>query len=250
MTNCIENNYLFSWGSNEFGQLGLGSDNFICLPGVSFSKAKYVEWGTNHTLVLSTHNEVYSWGDNRCGQLGHSSSSELSSKFQKVSSLQNIKSICAGSYSAALSISQKLYIWGLRLPQENSEYQEVTIPTKIHSVFPSLKSSLYQISNMSLSSNFIILKNTKNELFSWGSNSWSELGHQGFAAKSMPVHISSLPDDIEINKIAWGLNFVITTTSSGVRKSLSFIDSKNPKHFTKIGYKEPTQTINMDEYLK
>jgi alpha-tubulin suppressor-like RCC1 family protein len=63
------------WGSNEFGQLGLGDFEERKTPvrdSSNFSKKSMVACaaGTNHTLLLSDVGKVFSFGDNREGQLG------------------------------------------------------------------------------------------------------------------------------------------------------------------------------------
>lgn len=70
--------YVYAWGMNEKGQLGIGSDvpyNFDPVP-VSSSKstlskaAMRVDCGLKHCVVLTKDYKLYAWGSNQLGQLG------------------------------------------------------------------------------------------------------------------------------------------------------------------------------------
>lgn len=66
---------LYTWGNNEYGQIGINSSNatvnkpqriesLVSLPIAS------IACGANHSFVLSKSGAVYGWGKNDCGQLG------------------------------------------------------------------------------------------------------------------------------------------------------------------------------------
>lgn len=66
---------VFSWGSDHFGQLGLGSK----YPGSSFSYPRYctfnvlikqVACGEEHSAFISNRGYVYTMGSNNEGRLG------------------------------------------------------------------------------------------------------------------------------------------------------------------------------------
>lgn len=70
---------LFAFGSNDKGQLGLGSvaegdSSYVATPSTVKIKAqpwRAVSCGHDHTAALSASGEVYTWGSNEEGQLGH-----------------------------------------------------------------------------------------------------------------------------------------------------------------------------------
>eukprot|EP01122_Echinamoeba_exundans_P000373 TRINITY_DN10331_c0_g1_i1.p1 TRINITY_DN10331_c0_g1~~TRINITY_DN10331_c0_g1_i1.p1 ORF type:complete len:996 (-),score=143.11 TRINITY_DN10331_c0_g1_i1:1-2583(-) len=71
------NGELYSWGYNNFGQLGLGHTNqHAAVPShVSYFsthgiKIKEIATGGNHVLLLTEDHRVYCWGYNKYGQLG------------------------------------------------------------------------------------------------------------------------------------------------------------------------------------
>lgn len=71
-----ENNELWGFGYNYFGQLGTAVNNHtnnpIITPVKIMDNVRFVSADTNHTLVITENNELWTFGWNRDGQLGHS----------------------------------------------------------------------------------------------------------------------------------------------------------------------------------
>ncbi|XP_078514391.1 X-linked retinitis pigmentosa GTPase regulator isoform X2 [Lissotriton helveticus] len=119
------NGKLYTFGSNNWGQLGLKSGNTItkptCVKALKSEKVKLAACGRNHTLVYTDGGSVYAAGGNSEGQLGLGHTEETTG-FQEVTFFTNqykIKQLSAGSNtSAALTVDGKLFMWG-----DNSEGQ-------------------------------------------------------------------------------------------------------------------------------
>ncbi|XP_006864359.1 PREDICTED: X-linked retinitis pigmentosa GTPase regulator [Chrysochloris asiatica] len=119
------NNKLYMFGSNNWGQLGLGSKSTIykptCVKALKPEKVKLAACGRNHTLVSTEGGHVYAAGGNNEGQLGLGDIEERNS-FHLISfftSQHKIKQLSAGSNtSAALTEDGELFMWG-----DNSEGQ-------------------------------------------------------------------------------------------------------------------------------
>ncbi|XP_043847779.1 X-linked retinitis pigmentosa GTPase regulator isoform X3 [Dromiciops gliroides] len=119
------NNKLYMFGSNNWGQLGLGSKTTInkptCVKALKPEKVKFAACGRNHTLVYTEEGNVYAAGGNSEGQLGLGDTEERTT-FHLVSfftSQYKIKQLSAGSNtSAALTEDGDLFMWG-----DNSEGQ-------------------------------------------------------------------------------------------------------------------------------
>ncbi|XP_053562443.1 X-linked retinitis pigmentosa GTPase regulator isoform X2 [Bombina bombina] len=116
------NGKLFVFGSNNWGQLGLGAGNAIntptCVKALKSEKVKLTSCGRNHTLVYTDQGKIYSSGGNSEGQLGLGDLTERTS-FHEIpffSTKYKIKQLSAGSNtSAALTVDGKLFMWGENL---------------------------------------------------------------------------------------------------------------------------------------
>ncbi|KAI5088850.1 X-linked retinitis pigmentosa GTPase regulator isoform 2 [Silurus meridionalis] len=120
-----EKGKLFMFGSNNWGQLGLGEKISVsvptCVKALKSEKVKLVACGRTHTLVYTSCGNLYAAGGNNEGQLGLGDFGERTS-FQLVDFFTKrgpIKTLAAGSNtSAAITQDGKLYVWG-----DNSEGQ-------------------------------------------------------------------------------------------------------------------------------
>ncbi|XP_028623650.1 X-linked retinitis pigmentosa GTPase regulator isoform X3 [Grammomys surdaster] len=160
------NNKLYMFGSNNWGQLGLGSKSAIskptCIKALKPEKVKLAACGRNHTLVSTDTGSVYAAGGNNEGQLGLGDTDDRDT-FHQIGFFtpsDTIKQLSAGANtSAALTEDGKLFMWG-----DNSEGQiglknksnvciphEVTIGKPIswiscgyyHSAFVTMDGELY-----------------------------------------------------------------------------------------------------------
>ncbi|XP_036161806.1 X-linked retinitis pigmentosa GTPase regulator isoform X2 [Myotis myotis] len=160
------NKKLYMFGSNNWGQLGLGSKSAVCKPtcvkALKPEKVKHVACGRNHTLVSTEGGKVYAVGGNNEGQLGLGDTEDRNTfhLIEFFTSQHQFKQLSAGSNtSAALTEDGKLFMWG-----ENSEGQiglnnvcnvyfphEVTVGKPIawiscgyyHSAFVTMEGELY-----------------------------------------------------------------------------------------------------------
>ncbi|XP_071015702.1 uncharacterized protein [Oncorhynchus clarkii lewisi] len=161
-----ENGKLFMFGSNNWGQLGLGSKTMVnkptCVKALKSEKVRLAACGRNHTIVYTSRGNVYSTGGNNEGQLGLGDCEERTA-FQLVdffSSHGPVKMLAAGSNtSAALTESGTLFMWGdntegqIGLGKESSALtpQEVTVGRPVawvscgyyHSAFVTVDGGLY-----------------------------------------------------------------------------------------------------------
>jgi alpha-tubulin suppressor-like RCC1 family protein len=66
------NGTLWGWGSNEFGQLGLGDNTQRSTPSQIGTDSDWftIRTGGNHSVALKNNSTLWTWGNNSSGQLG------------------------------------------------------------------------------------------------------------------------------------------------------------------------------------
>ncbi|KAJ3261372.1 Regulator of chromosome condensation [Boothiomyces macroporosus] len=114
-----ESNTLFTFGLNNYGQLGLGHLDEMDIPdmveGIDGSvEIKQAAGGEHFTVILDVEGQVYVCGRNDSGQLGLPASEypEHCSKATKLD-LPKIRSIaCGAAFSLAVTEESDLYAWG------------------------------------------------------------------------------------------------------------------------------------------
>ncbi|CAG5132690.1 unnamed protein product, partial [Candidula unifasciata] len=110
---------VFSWGSNSFGQLGLGkSTSHQNLPEVISSlkglPVMLITAGSYHSFLLSKSGSVYGWGRNDCGQLGlNNTENSDTPKRCRFFNDKKVKYICCGeSHTACLTKDGSVFTFG------------------------------------------------------------------------------------------------------------------------------------------
>ena len=96
-------------------------------------------------MFLTESKEVFATGDNRNGQLGTEFPKTVSLTPLKINNLKNIIQLAASNFSAALSCSGDLYIWGAK--QKLSDQSEALFKEKNNE---RMKTTLQENQNKSL----------------------------------------------------------------------------------------------------
>lgn len=111
-------NKIYTWGSNDNGQLGLGNYNNKYTPTkLNFHKSiQSVNCGFSHTVVLTTTNEIYVWGRNCEGQLG--CTKQMANSPKKLNFDKLITSIhCSTSHTFVLTNIGECYMSHVYMPR-------------------------------------------------------------------------------------------------------------------------------------
>lgn len=166
---------LWVWGGNGAGQLGTSNTTYYLSPTqVGADTWKQVSCGYNYTLAIKSNNTLWSWGHagNPAGQLGTTTTTNVYSPLQ-VGVLTNWSAVKAGYLSgAALNSNGYLYTWGANGAGELGFYDNINRST------PTLVGGGY-VTNVSLintGSNHALAIKTDGTLWSWGLNSWGQVG--------------------------------------------------------------------------
>ena len=121
---------VWSWGKNEYGQLGNGSTESHENPKQieNLNNVTAISAGGSHSLVLQKDGTVWAFGYNKYGQLGDGSRSNRETPVQSYN-LSDIVEISAGTFhSIALKKDGTVWTWGdnewYRLARASGRYSE------------------------------------------------------------------------------------------------------------------------------
>lgn len=222
---------VFTWGSNNNGQLGdgtlIGKDYPIDITS-QFSltdneRVISLSLGTENSAAFTSQGRVFTWGFNNQGQLGDGT---LIDKLYPVDITANfdlnegefISKIMLTYYvSAALSSEGRLFMWG------NNDYGQLGDGTTIIKILPSEITNYFNLDqddiiiDFSIGSQFASAITIKSRIFTWGNNEYGQLGDSTNINKTSPIEISNQFDfisDETIVHIALGSAHSMIVTSS------------------------------------
>ncbi|NXV31934.1 RPGR regulator, partial [Rissa tridactyla] len=211
------NGKLYVFGSNNWGQLGLGSKNTVskptCVKALKPEKTKLAVCGRNHTLVYTEKGNVYAAGGNSEGQLGLGDTEERTT-FHLISFFTNqhkIKQLAAGSYtSAAVTEDGQLFVWG-----DNSEGQ-IGLADKACVCVPCQVDVGKPVSSVSCGYYHSALITGDGELYTFGEPENGKLGLLPEQLKNNRVPQPVLGIMEKVNKVACGGEHTVVLTETDV----------------------------------
>ena len=205
----LANGTVYSWGNNEFGQLGNGSTATGNVPAVipGLSGVKAIAAGSNHSLALLANGTVMAWGDNEEGELGNGTSKE-SEVPVAVKGLSSVKAIAAGAdFSLALMNNGTVMAWG-----DGEEGQLGTGNLKSSTVPVTVK-GLSGVSSISAGADFSLALLAKGTVMGWGSDRNGVLSNPTVEESSnLAVAVGGLSG---VTAIATGTDHALALLSGG-----------------------------------
>ncbi|CDW78422.1 UNKNOWN [Stylonychia lemnae] len=150
-TMILDNNgVVFVTGDNSFRQLGIPHKDRVLeyhqIPDFNY-KAKMIDAGIDHSMILTSDDKIYGAGNNKYGNLGlgHTYSSDSFLLVHGLQPTMKFKQIQAKRHSAALTEDGRLFVWGmvfrndqpLLMPQElksNKGIRQIAVGDKVSSI--------------------------------------------------------------------------------------------------------------------
>ncbi|OWR55345.1 putative Sergef protein [Danaus plexippus plexippus] len=199
-----DDKFLFVWGSNSYGQLGLPKNEFPdeVKPVRLQVNACSVSMGLRHTAIINSKGEVWTTGCGRHGQLGLGHDVLKADRFQRVPKLSVISHIaCGQNHTVGWSSEEKaLYVWGDnkhgQLLLSSEKYKRIYKPEKIDiDVKRDVKKVLSGWTN-------VLLWLQDGSLLTWGRNNYGQLGTDALFTGKI-IHIN-LPGGRQVKDIVLG----------------------------------------------
>lgn len=204
---------LWTWGYNEYGQLGNGTTYRSKYPiqvknsdGTSFINATIISAGGYHSLTLKNNGTLWAWGDNFDGQLGNGTTTDYSKPIQVKNSdgtsFSNVFAVTGGIYhSLAIKTNGTLWAWGDNLDGQLGigTFTNVSSPTQVKNSDGSFFVNVLAVSGGGYHT--LALKND-NVLWAWGCNSDGQLGNGTNTDNSYPIQVKNSNNSSFTNVIA------------------------------------------------
>lgn len=187
---------LYSWGSNNDGQLGQNTIDNLSSPVQvgALTNWSYVTADVTSSYAIKSDGTLWSWGANAGGgQLGLNDRVSRSSPTQ-VGALTNWSTV-SGGYFAALAIKKDgtLWSWGANgdggLGQNDIVYR--SSPVQV--------GSLTNWSTVSGAYFWAIATKNDGTLWSWGANNVGQLGQNNITNRSSPVQVGALTNWLRVS---------------------------------------------------
>ena len=177
---------LWTWGNNGYGQLGNNSLTNRSSPVQTVAGGtnwKQVSCKTAHTAAIKTDGTLWTWGLNNFGQLGDNSITNRSSPVQTIVGGTNWKQVvCGYGHIAAIKTDGTLWAWGNNTVGQLGDNNIVNKSSPVQTVAGG--TNWKQIACGYLHTAAI---KTDGTLWTWGSNTYGQLGDNNRVPKSSPV---------------------------------------------------------------
>ena len=201
------NGNVYTWGSNNNGQLGNGTTNDSIYPvkvkgvnGVGYlSGIKEVANGLSFSIALGTDGSVYAWGSNNVGTLGiNDAALSFSNTPVKVLDVENggelsdIKAITVGEdHVIALKTDGSVYAWGENYWRQlgNGTTKNSAYPVKVKGV--NGVGYLSGIMAIAAGGSHTVALATDGSVFAWGRNLYG-LGDGSSTDSALPVRVKGV----------------------------------------------------------
>ena len=210
---------LYGWGSNDWGQLALGSSGggtptgistpaqVALPPGGSF---RSVAAGGAFTLGLTVGGQVYAWGANATGSLGLGSSGDASSP-QEVGVPGTAVAIAAGSgHSLALTAGGGLYAWGANLFGQLGDGTTTDADLPVPVAVP----VGVTFTAIAAGGDHSLALSSTGQVYAWGANFYGQLGDGGTDPSDLPVAVPA-PPGVTFTAVAAGTSHSLALSASG-----------------------------------
>jgi alpha-tubulin suppressor-like RCC1 family protein len=187
---AIKNNgTLWTWGRNNFGQLGIGNlvdKNIPTQVGTGTDwKNVVMSTSSNYTLAIKNDGTIWAWGNNGGGQLGDGTTINRLVPTQ-IGTLNTWQSITVGSsQSHAIKTDGTLWGWGYNFSGQVGDGTNVNklIPTQIGT------GTNWQTVDGGAEHTFA--KKTNGSIWTWGLNSDGQLGTGNYTNSNIPIQVGT-----------------------------------------------------------
>jgi alpha-tubulin suppressor-like RCC1 family protein len=132
----ISGGYAYCWGSNDNGQLGIGSNEMKLSPVLlnSISGVAYISAGLDHTCAVLVDGKIKCWGKGSSGQIGNGLQVQKTLP-ETVLGIDNAKKVSAGHFhTCAVLTTGQIKCWGNGIMGDGQYTRMQTTPVLVSGI--------------------------------------------------------------------------------------------------------------------
>lgn len=221
----LENTYIYGWGRNTYGEIGVGSNENVFLPSPIKSLNSQIITsicsGGKNTMILTDEGKIYLCGSSMFGMLGDNSYNEgqkFKNKFKQLTSFENNDEIitkisCAEFHSLCLNNKGQVFTWGGNLYNKLGQQTPIQgMPLKVTSLLTR------KIIEISCGDHHSCALASTGELFTWGGGGKSynrgQCGHGNVKDIDQPKRVDYFKNN-KVIKVSCGGYHTIVLCENG-----------------------------------
>jgi alpha-tubulin suppressor-like RCC1 family protein len=209
---------LWTWGRNQFGQLGDNTITNRSIPVTTFAGGtnwKQVAGGQNHTAAIKTDGTLWTWGNNGNGQLGDNTATNRSTPVTTFAGGTNWKQVAcscgsiiigAVRHTAAIKTDGTLWTWGTNTNGQlgNNTTTDRSTPVTTFAGGTNWK-------QVSAGAQFTSAIKTNGTLWTWGSETFGKLGDNTSGTNRL-TPVTTFAGGTNWKQVSGGSNHTAATT--------------------------------------
>ncbi|XP_078670628.1 secretion-regulating guanine nucleotide exchange factor-like [Branchiostoma floridae x Branchiostoma belcheri] len=239
----MEEEVIFSWGANSYGQLGVGHCDDRHSPqqlqGVNF-RVKVVTGGGGHTAFITAEGQLFVCGWNQKGQLGLGHRENVSVLTQVAALTEPVETVaCGWDFTLAVTEGGRFFSWG------SNAFGQLGVPqVKGHSSTPIHVQNLQGVRIVGVAAGLrhaVALDDT-GYVWTWGAGKRGQLGR--LEGGGLPT-VSKQP-----GKVQFGADPTIVAVTAGSYHSVALTDSGDLYVWGRNDKGQLTNSINCEHGAK
>ena len=185
---------VWAWGTNQVGELGLGTNTLISSPKrvSNLTNVIAISAGPLHSLAVQGDGTVMAWGANGNGRLGNGTFNNASNPVAVATITNAITVAAGGNHSLAVLADGRVMAWGT-----NSSGQLGTGNTTSTNK-PVAVGNFANVIAVAAGTNFSLALTRNGDVWSWGTNDMGQLGLGNTTPQLSPVKITTLSNIMQI----------------------------------------------------
>lgn len=178
---------LYSWGDNEFGQLGDGTYTDALIPSIvnGIPAIKTIAAAESSSIAVASNGDIYVWGNNSNGQLGTGNFAVIN--FPMLNNAITAVDTIVGGRDHFVLLLQDGTVWSVG----NNDFGQLGNNTLVTSNVPVQVAGLTGITKIGAGDNHSFAIDSNGDLYAWGNNSDGQLGLGDQINRLTPVQVNT-----------------------------------------------------------